>query len=235
MRVEAVAFSIGDEYLLSMGGRDCGNVVVWDIQMGGALCGSVATRGIQGQATVLCTTNRRAACFLTAGDGNFGVWRINKKARNVQVVDVKMSKLKRVILCMDLNERDDVCFCGTSTGDVLKVRMNFHHDLDYLEPVKTPSLVGCFSKVVRRKLMPGEVELYIGGELAVVNVYGKVMTVTHNLTLRSERKLTKRKGRTDTKYILLINALINYKNYINISMHSYTCICFFKVLERLKF
>lgn len=168
VRVEAVAFSRLDQYLISLGGRDCGNVVVWDMETRQPLCGSAASRGIQGEATVLCPTNRRDACFLTAGDGNLVVWRIDKNARNVRGVDVKLSKLKRIIMSMDLNERDEVCFCGTSTGDVLKIRLNFHHDAEIVEPVKPPILVGCFSKITKKKLSPGSVELYQDGVRALI-------------------------------------------------------------------
>lgn len=66
-------------------------------------------------------------------------------------------------MCMDLNERDEVCYCGTSTGDVLKIRLNFHHDVEVLDPVKTPILVGCFSKISQKKLPEGSVELYQEG------------------------------------------------------------------------
>lgn len=64
---------------------------------------------------------------------------------------------------MDLNERDEICMCGTSTGDVMKIKLNFHHDAEVLEPVKPPVLLGCFSKMTRAKLERGTVELYHEG------------------------------------------------------------------------
>ncbi|KAI4470193.1 wd-40 repeat protein [Holotrichia oblita] len=163
VRVEAVAFSLNDRYLISLGGRDCGSVVVWDVQDGQPLCGNSASRGVQGDATVLCKTNRREACFLTGGDGTLIVWCIDRQGRNVRGVDVALSKLKRVITCMDLNERDEICYCGTTTGDVLKIRLNFHHDIDILEPTKKPMMVGCFAKISRKKLPEGVVDLYSQG------------------------------------------------------------------------
>lgn len=63
--------------------------------------------------------HRRLECFLTAGDQNLRVWKIDGNARNVKGVDVKMSKLKRVILCTDVDARDELCYCGTSTGAIL--------------------------------------------------------------------------------------------------------------------
>lgn len=164
VRVEAVIFSINDTFLISLGGRDCGSVIVWDIELGQPLCGNSASKGIQGEATVLRCTNRRSACFLTAGDGTLIVWKIDRDSRNVKGVDVSLSKLKRIIMCMDLNERDELCYCGTSTGDVLKIRLNFHHDLEVLDPAKKPMMAGCFAKVSRKKLPDGVVDLYSQGE-----------------------------------------------------------------------
>lgn len=71
-----------------------------------------------------------------------------------------VSKIKRVIYCMDLDERDEICYCGTSTGDVFKIRLNFHHDLEILDPVKRPIMVGCFSKISNKRLPKGTADLY---------------------------------------------------------------------------
>lgn len=115
--VEAITFSIGDFYLISLGGRDCGSVVVWDVEEKQPLCGAQACTGVQGNAIVVYPMHRRIECFLTAGDQNLRVWKIDKNARNVKGVDAKMSKLKRVILCTDVDDRDELCYCGTSTGE----------------------------------------------------------------------------------------------------------------------
>lgn len=163
VRVEAVSFSLEDRYLISLGGRDCGSVVVWDVDARQPLCGAQVCSGVQGEATTVYPMNRRMECFLTAGDQNLRVWKIDKNARNVKGIDVKMSKLKRIILCMDVDDRDELCYCGTSTGDVMKIRLNFHHDAEVLEPVKPPLLVACLSKISQKKLPMGMVDLYKDG------------------------------------------------------------------------
>lgn len=58
---------------------------------------------------------------MTAGDNHLGVWTVDKEARKLRLLDVNTGKIKRAILCMDVNERDEICFLGTATGDVLKV------------------------------------------------------------------------------------------------------------------
>lgn len=75
-----------------------------------------------------------------------------------------MSKLKRVIYSMALNVRDEVCYCGTSTGDILKIRLNYHHDSEILEPIKPPMMQGCYTKISKKKLPRGHVELYHQGK-----------------------------------------------------------------------
>lgn len=163
VRVEAVSFSMDDTYLLSLGGRDCGNLVVWDISLGQALCGSQVCRGFQGEALLVLRTNRRPMAFITAGEMNLMIWTIDKMARNVNGTSVTMSKLKRTILCMDLDERDEMCYCGTSTGDILKIKLNFHHDPDVLDLLKKPVVMGCFARIAQKKLPKGAVSLYENG------------------------------------------------------------------------
>lgn len=75
---------------------------------GQVVCGAHASRGVQGEATVLLPMMRRGQCFVTAGDCHLAVWTIDVAARSVRSMDVAMSKLKRIVLCVDGNERDEV-------------------------------------------------------------------------------------------------------------------------------
>ncbi|KAJ8985900.1 hypothetical protein NQ317_010657 [Molorchus minor] len=163
VRVEAVTFSKDDQYVITLGGRDCESVIIWDINKAQVICGTQVPRGIQGQATVVQAMTRRGACFITAGDNHLAIWKVNRDARNVKSVDVLMTKLRRVILCLDINERDEYCYCGTTTGDVLKVRLNYHHDAEVLDPVKTPTVVGSMARLTNKKLPRGTVDLYEAG------------------------------------------------------------------------
>ncbi|KAG5873676.1 hypothetical protein JTB14_017153 [Gonioctena quinquepunctata] len=160
VRVESVCFSKDDRYVISLGGRDCGSVIVWDIEAQKVICGSQVSRGIQGEATVIQSMFRRGACFITGGEYHLAVWRIEKVARNVKSVDVALFKMKRTVLCLDINERDEFCYCGTTTGDVLKIRLYFHHDIEIIEPVKQPAMVGCWAKLSKKRQPRGSVDLY---------------------------------------------------------------------------
>ncbi|KAJ8919844.1 hypothetical protein NQ315_006373 [Exocentrus adspersus] len=163
VRVEAVTFSKDEHYIISLGGRDCGTAVVWDMHKGQVLCGSQVSRGVQGEATCMQSMTRRGACFLTAGDNHLALWKINQEARNLKSIDVSMTKLRRIVVCLDINERDEFCYCGTTTGDVIKIRLYYHHDAEILDTVKQPSVVGCLTRITKKKLPRGCVDLYRGG------------------------------------------------------------------------
>lgn len=45
----------------------------------------------------------------------------------------------------------------------MKVRLNYHHDAEVLEPIKQPLLVACLSKISQKPLPQGMVELYEDG------------------------------------------------------------------------
>ncbi|CAG9771369.1 unnamed protein product [Ceutorhynchus assimilis] len=172
VRVETVVFSKDERYLISLGGRDCGSLVIWDMTVGHVVCGTHASRGSQGEALALLPMVRRGQCFISAGDCHLSIWTIDFNMRSLRSIDVAMSKLKRKVMCMDGNERDEVLYCGTSTGDVLKIKLNFHHDLDIVEPVKTPCVVGCFARISKKKLRRGSVDLYQQGVRSLKRLFG---------------------------------------------------------------
>jgi WD40 repeat protein len=40
VRVESVTFTRDSKYLISLGGRDDGNIIVWNVEKGEAVCGT---------------------------------------------------------------------------------------------------------------------------------------------------------------------------------------------------
>ncbi|PSN40467.1 hypothetical protein C0J52_11619 [Blattella germanica] len=100
VRVESVTFTCDSKYLISLGGRDDSNIIVWNIEKGEALCGTMATQGTQGDALLLCRTNVRGLCFVTGGEGSMRVWKIMPEQRQVHAMDVKFGLVKRKIICI---------------------------------------------------------------------------------------------------------------------------------------
>lgn len=59
-------------------------------------------------------------------------------------------------------------YCGTTSGDLLKIRLNYAYETDILEPISDPKMVGCYGKynpAFAKK--PDPVERYSSGGLRV--------------------------------------------------------------------
>ncbi|CAH0546208.1 unnamed protein product [Brassicogethes aeneus] len=163
VRVEAVSFSSDEKYCISIGGRDCEQVVVWDIENRKVICSEHVTKGVQGEPFALATLERRSSCFIVGGEELLAVWRFDKEVKRLVCYEVSMPKMRRTFLCIDVDQRDELCFCGTSTGDIVKVRLNFHHDPENVAPLRDPKVIGCFARISKKKLPQGSVDLYENG------------------------------------------------------------------------
>lgn len=169
VRVDSVAFSCCESFLISLGGRDDGSVIVYDIEKKEVLCGSSSVKSTAGHTTVLRPVHVRGECFIVAGDNTLRLWTLNKNQRNIQGLDTSFAKIKRKILCTVIDRSDEYAYCGTSTGDVMKIKLNFPADPAVVTPTSSPTLVGCFAKypTVAKKRGTGAsataVELYSKG------------------------------------------------------------------------
>jgi len=69
-----------------------------------------------------------------------------------------------------IDEMDMFAFCGTSTGDIVKIKLNSHCDVNILDPVSNPVLLGCFGKCVKvkRRAAGEETARYSQGECALL-------------------------------------------------------------------
>ncbi|XP_022177285.1 cilia- and flagella-associated protein 52-like [Myzus persicae] len=172
VRVESVAFSCCEQFLISLGGIDDGTIIVYEIEKKQVLCGSSSVKSTAGISTVLKAVNSRNKCFLVAGDNILRLWTLNKEQRNLQGLDTSFAKIKRKILCTEIDRLDEYAYCGTSTGDVLKIKLNFPADLAVQKPSSSPTLVGCFAKYPAKKRTSGvTVELYSKG-VTSLRLYG---------------------------------------------------------------
>lgn len=167
VRVESVAFSCCEHFLISLGGLDDGSVIVYDIEKKEVLCGSSSVKSTAGCTTVLRPVHLRGECFIVAGDNILRLWTLNKEQRNIQGLDGSFAKIKRKILCIEVDRLDEYAYCGTSTGDVMKIKLNFSPDATVVTPSNSPTLVGCFAKYPppkkRSSSASAAVELYSKG------------------------------------------------------------------------
>lgn len=167
VRVESVAFSFCETYLMSLGGLDDGTVLVYDIVRGQVLCSSSSVKPNAGVAAVIRPTRLRGQCFVVAGDNLLRLWTLNREQRNVTGLDATLAKIKRNILCVEIDRKDKYAYCGTSTGDLLKIKLNLRSSrADSAaaadnDPITPPALVGCFGKYPTKTR--DNVELYSKG------------------------------------------------------------------------
>jgi WD40 repeat protein len=122
-KIQAVAFSPNDKYIASVGGQDDNSVIVWDLEQNIAVCGSPASQDSAGVALSLTFLNNSDEHFITGGYSTLRVWEINSIQRKVKPVDCQLGQIKRVITCIYVDQQDENMFCGTTTGDILRINI----------------------------------------------------------------------------------------------------------------
>lgn len=149
--VQALDFSKNSDYLCTIGSEDDNSLIVWRVADGAALCGSPA-----GPDTALCCKwlHGRNDRIVTAGHYTMRVWQIDFSLPKVHPIDAKMGVLRRIITCVSITNDDHIAYCGTTTGDIIKVKIDrddVHspNDPDATFPVMVASSKERFSKGVK--------------------------------------------------------------------------------------
>uniref|UniRef100_A0AAX7W009 Cilia- and flagella-associated protein 52 n=1 Tax=Astatotilapia calliptera TaxID=8154 RepID=A0AAX7W009_ASTCA len=135
-KVEALAFSPNDKYLVSLGGQDDGSIVVWNIETKQAICGSPASAQSAGHSLILQYSNTNDNIFVSAGSGTLRVWELDLPNRKIRPTECQTGKLKRTI-----SEDDQFIFCGTMSGDIMKVNLKTKL-LNHCGPAKSKYSMG---------------------------------------------------------------------------------------------
>ncbi|KAG5278993.1 hypothetical protein AALO_G00104960 [Alosa alosa] len=123
-KVEALAFSPNDKYLVTLGGQDDGSVVVWNIETGEAICGSPASAHSAGHCLTVRYSNLNDNVFVSAGNGTIRVWELDLPNRKIRPTECQTRQLKRIVKCIEIPEDDSYFYCGTTSGDILKVNFS---------------------------------------------------------------------------------------------------------------
>ncbi|XP_045535718.1 cilia- and flagella-associated protein 52, partial [Papilio machaon] len=146
VRVEALSFSSDERYMISLGGRDDGCVVLWDCAGGSATATTAASKLTTGDAVTLAPLNLRHSAFVTGGDSNLRVWNVRAESKTLEVLDVSLGKLRRSVRCIAISKDDAYGYAGTTTGDMIKFSINFPADPSASVTNCKPSLIGCLAK-----------------------------------------------------------------------------------------
>jgi len=121
VKIESLAFSCDSKLLYSLGGQDDGSVVVWDIETRQSICGNPVAPQTAGAVIVLEASNRDPCSFITAGEKSIRVWRVDLKNRKLLPEDCNLGTLKRNVQSVTIDPEDKFFYCGTTTGDILKI------------------------------------------------------------------------------------------------------------------
>ncbi|XP_045055232.2 cilia- and flagella-associated protein 52 isoform X3 [Desmodus rotundus] len=120
-KIEDLAFSPNDLYLVSLGGPDDGSVVVWSIAKRDAICGSPAAGLNVGNATTVTFSGCRDEMFVTAGNGTIRVWELDLPNRKIWPTECQTGQMKRIVMSITMASDDSFFYLGTTTGDILKM------------------------------------------------------------------------------------------------------------------
>lgn len=139
-KVQALDFSCNGDFLITLGGQDDNDLVVWDVLSGKGICGTKAANDIS-----FCVKwfNRRNDRFVTCGNFHFRVWQVCTDTPKLHAVDASMGTIKRAMKCLSISEDDSFGFAGSETGEVLKFRIDRDDFKSPKEPdEKQPGLLG---------------------------------------------------------------------------------------------
>jgi len=140
-KVQGCSFSTNSEFLCTYGGQDDNAIVIWRVEDGSAICGSPAASDAITSAEWLHGRDDRV---VSAGYYHLRVWQINFVTKKLNPMDAKMGTLRRIIDCLAISEDDHFAYCGTNTGDVVKVKIDRNDIASPNDPdTMCPVMVSC--------------------------------------------------------------------------------------------
>ncbi len=150
-KVQAIAFSDSDQYISTLGGQDDNALIIWNVEQGQSVCGSPAASD---SALTCAWLNGRNDRVITAGNYHVRVWQIDFGLPKLHAMDVKLGSVRRVVISLAITPDDHIAYCGTTTGDVLKVKIDRNEIISFKDPdQQVPQMIGVtkerFAKGVR--------------------------------------------------------------------------------------
>lgn len=126
VKVEALAFSPSDKYLVTLGGRDDSSVVVWDLALREALCGAPSALQSAGTVYTVQFLNTTDDMFVTGGNKTLRIWEVDRENRKIRPQECDLGQLKRDVRCILIDSNDEFLYAGTTSGDILQITIRTH-------------------------------------------------------------------------------------------------------------
>ena len=185
--IQSLDFSFNDKYLVSVGGRDDNNLIVWDVQTGKALSGATAGTAFVRQVKFFNLSDNK---FITCQDYGIRIWNVDYELKKLSHIEVNFGNLKRIPLSMVLDPLDKFASFGTQSGAILEIDL-VHAIYKRIGPVKKLFSQG----VITIKMLPNS-DLLVGtgnGTIAKIGFIdfkikkeGKVLGAVTSITLTAE-------------------------------------------------
>jgi len=137
-KVQSVDFGFDSKFLVSLGGQDDNDLVVWDVETGVGICGSPAANDSTHCVKWLNNRNDR---FVTCGTYHFKVWQVCQ--RKLHPIDASMGTIRRVMRSVCIAHNDNFAYAGSETGEVLMFAIDRDDPKPFNEPESLrPALKG---------------------------------------------------------------------------------------------
>uniref|UniRef100_T1J1U4 Cilia- and flagella-associated protein 52 n=1 Tax=Strigamia maritima TaxID=126957 RepID=T1J1U4_STRMM len=147
-KVQDVAFSCNELFIGSIGGLDDGNVVIVCLTKMEPIVVAPTTQGNPSLPVLIRFSNSRDATFVTAGKDTLRVWELDAEGKQLFPFNTQFGHVKRDICCALFDPSDKFVYCGTQTGDVVKIRVNASQSV--VKPSRKECMPVLVSSVVRK-------------------------------------------------------------------------------------
>ena len=115
--VRSLDFSFDGSFLVTLGGQDDNDLVVWDVSTGAGICGSPAAPSDTSRCVKFL--NGRNDRFVSCGNYHLRVWQFCASTPRLHAENASSGTLRRVMQSLDVSSDDRFAFAGTKTGEVL--------------------------------------------------------------------------------------------------------------------
>ncbi|GFU16346.1 cilia-and flagella-associated protein 52, partial [Nephila pilipes] len=89
---------------------------------------------------------------------NLRIWKVDFKSRRVTPTNAAIGRIRREIKCIDIDLSDSYLYCGTASGDILKLQIMLKESEHLAYEAK---LLSCLTRVIKKEI-PGDIPLYSG-------------------------------------------------------------------------
>jgi len=130
-KIKSVDFNCDTTHIITLGGLDDNDLVLWNIETGEKICGSPAATD---SANCIRWLNGRNDRFVTCGSLHLRVWEISYSTPKMHALNATMGSMRRIMKCIDISNDDSFAYAGSTTGEVLMFRI----DRDDIKPYDVP-------------------------------------------------------------------------------------------------